>query len=92
MLKYMIKLQKLITIFKNRIATRTTAILSIMRTQTFKQSAGTWFFAAVNQHKKISKLKNNSQKTHQMETKYDFELNYGSFGRRMYLVLNLFEF
>jgi len=54
------------------------------------QSAGTWFFAAVNQHKKISKLKNISQKTHQMETKYDFELNYGSFGRRMYLVLNLF--
>jgi len=27
-----------------------------------------------------------------METKYDFELNYGSFGRRMYLVLNLVEF
>jgi len=69
-----------------------TAILSIMRTQTFKQSAGTWFFASVNQHKNISKLKNKSQKKHQMETKYDFELNYGSFGPRMYLVLNLFEF
>jgi len=63
-----------------------------MQTQTFDQLACNLVFRFCQSKLKIKKLKNKSQKTHQMETKYDFELNYGSFGRRMYLVLNLFEF
>ena len=60
-----------------------------MRIQTFKQLACNLVFRCCQ----ISKLKNKSQRPTKWKTKYDFELNYaGSFGRRMYLVLNLFEF
>jgi len=71
-----------------------TAILSIMRTQTFTVGLFGFSLLSINVMKKSENLNIKARRSTKWKpNQYDFELKYGTFDRRMpYLVLNLFEF